>query len=369
MKALRFFYLVFIISSTSYGQGSDIKPGSIKIWQASPVISYYYPGGPPFSTTIGIENKMQNYTTDYNKTVIGIRNVVTLGPNSSGAYGIYNSITGSKVNAYQKNVGLRSEGLGGNSIGIQGHAYELSTDHNGNASYTGVDGFAIGDSGTFIGVYGKADKTTNTVNRSQSSYIGVCGRADGAFDAIHDFAIYGSVNEWYNPDNLPNNRYAGYFDGRVHINGTLSKSAGTFKIDHPLDPLNKYLSHSFVESPDMMNIYNGNITTDQNGKAIVLLPTYFESLNIDFRYQLTVIGAFSQAIIFEEIKENKFTIASDKPNIKVSWQVTGVRNDAYAKKNRVIPEQIKPKSEQGKYLNSEAFGLPKGQSINSIKVE
>ena len=42
----------------------------------------------------------------------------------------------------------------------------------------------------------------------------------------------------------------------------LSKSIGTFKIDHPLDPANKYLSHSFVELPDMMNIYNGNVMTD-----------------------------------------------------------------------------------------------------------
>jgi hypothetical protein len=40
----------------------------------------------------------------------------------------------------------------------------------------------------------------------------------------------------------------------------------------------------------MMNIYNGNIITDQNGLAVVELPDYFESLNRDFRYQLTVAG-------------------------------------------------------------------------------
>ena len=77
----------------------------------------------------------------------------------------------------------------------------------------------------------------------------------------------------------------------MNVTGTLSKGSGTFKIDHPLDPANKFLSHSFVESPDMMNIYNGNVTTDAGGEAIVELPDYFEALNRDPRYQLTVIGS------------------------------------------------------------------------------
>jgi hypothetical protein len=45
--------------------------------------------------------------------------------------------------------------------------------------------------------------------------------------------------------------------GDLYASGMITKSSGSFKIDHPLDPANKYLSHSFVESPDMMNIYNG----------------------------------------------------------------------------------------------------------------
>ena len=49
----------------------------------------------------------------------------------------------------------------------------------------------------------------------------------------------------------------------------------------------------------MMNIYNGNITTDANGEATVALPAYFAVLNKDFRYQLTVIGQFAQAIVAE----------------------------------------------------------------------
>ena len=128
---------------------------------------------------------------------------------------------------------------------------------------------------------------------------------------------------------------AAKFNGDVQVTGVLSKAGGSFKIDHPLDPENKYLSHSFVESPDMMNIYNGNITTDGNGRAVVELPDYFESLNRDFSFQLTVVGQFAQAIVAEEVKDNRFTIQTNAPGVKVSWQVTGIRQDAWANKNRI----------------------------------
>ena len=81
------------------------------------------------------------------------------------------------------------------------------------------------------------------------------------------------------------------------------------------------------------------------------------------------MGEFAQVIVKEKIIGNQFVIATDKPNIEVSWQVTGVRNDAYAKKNRVIPEQDKSDSEKGKYLNADAFGLPREESLHCVKSE
>ncbi|PYT04499.1 MAG: hypothetical protein DMF60_15165, partial [Acidobacteria bacterium] len=139
--------------------------------------------------------------------------------------------------------------------------------------------------------------------------------------------------------------------------------AGSFKIDHPLDPANKYLYHSFVESPDMMNIYNGNITTDENGDATIKLPEYFEALNQDFRYQLTAIGQFAQAIVASEIKDNQFSIKTDKPRVKVSWQVTGIRHDAFANANRIQVEEVKPAKERGFYLHPELFGQPEEKRV------
>jgi len=155
---------------------------------------------------------------------------------------------------------------------------------------------------------------------------------------------------------------AAYFDGNVTINGKLnvigqlSKGGGTFKIDHPLDPKNKFLVHSFVESPEMMNIYSGNTITDEKGYATVELPSYFEAANKDFRYQLTVIGSFAQSMIHKEVSNNSFVIRTSQPEIKVSWQVTGVRNDNYAKMNPIEVEPTKDEKDKGTYLHPEVYG-------------
>lgn len=161
--------------------------------------------------------------------------------------------------------------------------------------------------------------------------------------------------------------YAGSFSGNVTISGSLSKGGGSFEIDHPLDPENMILRHSFVESPDMLNVYNGNITTDASGIATIQLPDYFEALNRDFRYQLTVVGQFAQAIILDEIQNNQFTIQTDRPNVKVSWQVTGIRKDPWAEKNRIVVEERKTPVTRGFYLYPELYGLPKTRSLDWAK--
>lgn len=142
--------------------------------------------------------------------------------------------------------------------------------------------------------------------------------------------------------------------GNLNVTGNIAKGGGTFKIDHPTDPKNKYLIHSFVESPEMMNIYSGNVKTDNNGYVTVTLPAYFEAANKDFRYQLTTIGSFAQAIIKEKVSGNKFVIQTNSPNVEVSWQITAVRADKYANENRIIPE--KEKEFKGTYLHPELYG-------------
>ncbi len=151
--------------------------------------------------------------------------------------------------------------------------------------------------------------------------------------------------------------------GNLSVGGNVSKGSGDFKIDDPLDPANKYLYHSFVESPDMMNIYNGNVVTDKYGRATVVLPEYFTALNRDFRYQLTVLGQFAQAMVAKEIQHNRFMIKTNRPGVKVSWQVTGIRQDAYANAHRIPTEEEKPPQERGRYLHPELFGASQEQAV------
>jgi hypothetical protein len=154
--------------------------------------------------------------------------------------------------------------------------------------------------------------------------------------------------------------------GNLSVAGTLSKGGGSFKIDHPLDPENKYLYHSFVESPDMKNIYDGVAVLDSRGEAAVTLPDWFETLNRDFRYQLTSIGRFNNVYIAQEVSGNQFKIAGGRPGSKISWQVTGIRQDAFANANRIQVEVEKDSETKGKYLHPEAFGKPASAGISRV---
>ncbi len=183
--------------------------------------------------------------------------------------------------------------------------------------------------------------------------IGVWGSHDGS-----GWGVYGTTG----PGGL-----AGRFEGDVAVVGLLSKSGGSFKIDHPQDPENMYLSHSFVESPDMKNIYDGVVILDKSGQALVTLPSYFNALNRDFRYQLTTIGGYAPVYIATEIQNGQFAIAGGTPGLKVSWQVTGIRHDAWANQNRIPTEEYKEPQNQGKYLNPESFGQPRENGIGYIE--
>jgi len=146
--------------------------------------------------------------------------------------------------------------------------------------------------------------------------------------------------------------------------GSFSSNSKAFKIDHPLAPERKYLYHSSVESPDMKDIYDGVVTLDSRGRAWVILPDWFQALNNDFRYQLTAIGAPAPNLyIAQEVRGNRFKIAGGKPGGKVSWQVTGIRQDAYAKKHRIQVEEEKPAAEQGYYLSPDSYGQPEEKGV------
>src|SRR5262249_747784 len=132
---------------------------------------------------------------------------------------------------------------------------------------------------------------------------------------------------------------------------------------------NCYLTHGCVESSERLNVYSGNVTTDRSGNAVVPLPNWMEALNTDFRYQLTVIGQFAQAVVAQAIPNPPFRIKTDQPFVKVSWQVTGVRQDAYARAHPMAVEQVKPEHERGLYLHPKEHGQPESLGIYYARMQ
>ncbi len=148
--------------------------------------------------------------------------------------------------------------------------------------------------------------------------------------------------------------------GSLGVVGALSKGSGSFVIDHPLDPKNKLLYHSFVESPDVKNIYDGVVTLNWRGEAHVNLPRYFEVLNGGYRYLATPIGSPAPDLYLKHgVKRNSLTFAGGNPGQRVSWQVTGIRHDPYILANPIIPEVLKGPGvlvNTGEYLFPELYG-------------
>jgi hypothetical protein len=273
----------------------------------------------------------------------------TTSPIAYGVYGANAATTGSAYGVY--GVTASTAGVGtlgtataasGSTYGVYGSTvspagisvYGTATNGTGVAGGTssatgyGVYGANAATSGSAIGVYG---------NSSSPSGVGVSANATGGGTALLATATGGGS--------------AGQFNGNVKVTGnltvtgTVSKGGGSFRIDHPLDPEHKYLYHSFVESPDMMNIYNGVVTLSRRGDAVVKLSDWFDALNRDFRYQLTCIGGFAPVYVASEVSGNQFKIGGCRPGMKVSWQVTGIRKDAFANEHRIPVEENKPPTE------------------------
>ncbi|SDL95355.1 hypothetical protein [Nonomuraea jiangxiensis] len=157
---------------------------------------------------------------------------------------------------------------------------------------------------------------------------------------------------------------AAWISGNVDVRGTLTKTDLRFKIDHPLDPAGRYLSHSGVESDEMKNVYDGEVVLDDRGAAEITLPDWFEALNERFRYQLTPIGAPAPNLyVASELSGNAFAVAGGEPGLKVCWQVTGVRHDAYALANPLVVETAKEAAEHGTYLHPEPHGAPAERAL------
>lgn len=313
-----------------------------------------------YSTVGGGDN---NYAGIFTGGNVGIGTAI---PGSTYELHVATATLGEKA-IYSENTAV------GNAEGYGIHARSINNPGWGTGGYfeggfrgilvdCGPTSYASTAYGAYVTIDGTASSRIGTYSRafgSGTTNYGVQGIANGAATGTN-YGVYGQAS------GATTNNYAIYGAGNGAVTGSFAKASGTFKIDHPQDPANKYLYHSFVESPDMMNLYNGNVTTNAAGEAWVELPGYFATLNKDFRYQLTVVGQFAQAIVAQKVENNRFMIKTNLPNVEVSWMVTGVRQDPWANQNRVVPEVEKTGEERGKYIHPHLYNQPDNMRIDYI---
>lgn len=263
------------------------------------------------------------------RLTVSFPNADSVAPNAAG------------VLAQLTNIGLVPDPT---SAGVVGQVSNVQVFQETGSQTAGVRG--INDFGH--GVQGQSD-----------SHIGTEGTSNSG-TAVYAETQSG-VGVWAVANSGP---WAGLFLGPVLVTGPLSKPGGGFRIDHPADPANKYLNHSFVESSEMKNVYDGIVNMDEKGEAIVALPKWFEELNGEFRYQLTAIGASApQLHVAEEIAQGSFRIAGGAPGQRISWQLTGIRKDRWAQAHPFAVEEEKQDSQRGYYLHPELFGQHKDRNV------
>jgi hypothetical protein len=326
--------------------------------------------------------------------------------NFRGVYGLSSGgdgVTGHSVGIHgvfgYSEVGMGIRGLTRSGNGAVGHSDSGNGVDGVSNSGFGVHGYSIlglgvyGEGRNSYGVYGSSDGSYGVVGTSNR--VGVYGSSYDGFGvsgASHNnYGVYAYSSQGYGLYASSYEGYAAYLKGEVNIHGPVHisgplymhgpiyKSGGSFRIDHPLDPADKYLYHSFVESPDMKNVYDGVVALDYNGEAEIELPDWFGALNKDFRYQLTAIGAPGPNLyIAEEISDGVtnysnsnynsscFKIAGGTSGMKVSWQVTGIRKDPWANANRIEVEEDKPDKERGYYTHPELYGEPTEKGISRL---
>ncbi len=233
--------------------------------------------------------------------------------------------------------------------------------HDGTGGF-GVRGFVTDPNGA-IGVIGQAGISGGT---------GVGVRAENVNAANNDNALEAVTNGNGSALFAQGRTQAATFNGAVTINGdlTVTGTKSGFHIDDPRSPATRTLTHTPVETDGFTVVYTGNVRTDEDGRATVQLPSYATALAGDWRYQLTPIGQFGQAIVEREVGTGgRFTIRTEHPHMKVSWSVTGVRKDPQAAQEGIDVVQSKVGADRGRYLDPELYGKPASAGVERVQAE
>ncbi|MEQ1932623.1 MAG: hypothetical protein ABL962_01905 [Fimbriimonadaceae bacterium] len=313
--------------------------------------------------------RVENTSVDwYSSAILGVSSGAT-GP-KYGVHGVALNSLGTGV--YGEGGGAGVEGISTGGFGVYGLGYYgvraqgtlVGILAQSSATFGEAYGgqFSATSPGTgAAGVFARSSATTGTTYGVWGQSDSTAGTGLGGYNLSATGTTYGTYGY-----TTSGTGWAVYAGGKFGASGTKS-----FRIDHPLDPENKYLLHYSTESPTPQNFYVGNVVTDANGYAWVELPDYFDEINKNFKYQLTVVDGpnssendFVMVKVRQEIKDGRFQIRTSAPNTKVSWRVDADRNDLYVRNRPPKDVEDKVGHEKGKYQHPEFYGLGPERGMN-----
>lgn len=235
------------------------------------------------------------------------------GTNASGVYGIANK--GPKAAGVYGGSGSGYGVLGFGVVGVGGGGFNGLAGRSEDANGIGAYGNATGTDGA--GVYGEASNGTGAA--------GVIGKSTTG--------------------------YAGWFEGNVNVTGSLTTPAAFLQVDHPESPADRWYQQALVGAFERVTVLSGNAVSGANGRVVVRVPEIFGRTHTDVRYQVTPIGRAAQPFIAKELADGRFTIDAGAAGVRLSWQLTGVRDDAAARRGAFQVEADKRPHEQGRYAD------------------
>lgn len=315
----------------------------------------------------------------YGKSDVAGSNGVIGEANGSNAYGVWgisdvgNGVVGQSTSGFAGYFTGKSYFGGNVGIGTVTPAAPLDVQGGASDQYGTLHVVQTAGSAAGTAIYGQSNI---------SGGVGVYGQADGALaNGVLGNSTAGHGVEGYSHDSFgvyafsqssnavegeagSASAFAVFALGRLGASGTKS-----MRIDHPLDPENKYLLHYCSEGPQPMNAYSGRVALDVNGEAWVDLPDYFAEINTDPRVQLTAFGAAMPNLhVATDVQDNHFQIAGGASNGQVFWRVEAVRNDRWVRAYGAPVETDKPAAERGKYQHPELYGQPAELGVQTAKL-
>lgn len=285
-------------------------------------------------------------------------------PQGIGLVGINSATSGPALGIQGESVSPAGRGVFAYASATSGDAWGLWA-VTASSQGTAAVGHAVASSGVTTGVLGRVDSSADEATGVYGAASAASGMTTGVWGVVSSTSpgaagvfgyAAGASGQTYGVLGIADS--ADGF-GVVSIGDSITTGNKQFRIDHPLDPANRYLNHFALEGPAPYNVYRGNVTLDGAGEAWIDLPAYFSSINRDETYTLTPIGAPMPTLhIAEPAQNGRFRVAGGVPGGRVSWAVTGVRDDAWVRAHGARDEVDKPDALRGTYLHPTLHGAP-----------